>query len=202
MAPKEPKEPNRYQLSSRLAYNQNTPAFLQKLKNRIAGISDDEDENGDDEYEYVGGGRPPIPKRPAIPERPADDPGSADEDADDERPQIVVLREGKHLSQREVENEKRKAKGLPPLPEPQELPSKPESSSTSTPAQKPAKEEKKEQYGLSFSSGSGAKKSSGKRKAVGQPDDDEQDGPSDKKKSSKKKGKKAPKTLLSFSDDA
>ncbi|TFY61731.1 hypothetical protein EVG20_g6947 [Dentipellis fragilis] len=196
-----PKEPNRHQLSSRLAYSQNTPAFLQKFKNRIAGISDDEDENGDDEYEYVGGGRPPIPKRPAIPERPADDPGSADEDADDERPQVVVLREGKHLSQREVENEKRKAKGLPPLPEPQELPSK--SGGGSTAAQKLAKEEKKEQYGLSFSSGFGSKKSSGKRKAVGQPDDDEQDGPSDKtKKSSKRKGKKAPKTLLSFSDDA
>lgn len=47
--------------------------------------------------------------RPSIPERPADDPGSADEDNDEELPQIVVLKEGKHLSATEVENERRKS---------------------------------------------------------------------------------------------
>ena len=100
------KEPNRHQLSSRLAYQAHTPAFLQRLQGRINGTGrDDED---DDEYEYDGSGRPPIPKRPAIPERPGDDPGSAEEDDGDEKPQIVVLREGKHLSEREVENERRK----------------------------------------------------------------------------------------------
>ena len=80
---------------------QDTPLPSQKRK----AESDEED----DEWEYDGSGRPPIPKRPAIPERPADNPGSADEDDDvDEKPQIVVLREGKHLSEREVENEKRR----------------------------------------------------------------------------------------------
>ena len=107
-----PKEPNKHQLSSRLSYSQSTPLFLQKLKNRIAGAPDDDFDEEEEEWEDDGSGRPPIPKRlrerPAIPERPADDPGSADEDDLDERPQIVVLREGKHPSEREVENEKRK----------------------------------------------------------------------------------------------
>jgi hypothetical protein len=53
-------------------------------------------------------GRPPIPCQPPIPERPADDPGSEGEDGDDEAPQVVALKEGKHLSAWEVENEKRK----------------------------------------------------------------------------------------------
>lgn len=99
------KEPTRHQLSSKLAYQGRTPAFLQRLQNRING-SRDEDE--DDEYEDDGSGRPPIPKRPPIPERPDDEPGSAEEDNDDEAPQIVVLKEGKHLTGREVENEKRR----------------------------------------------------------------------------------------------
>ncbi|KAG8791317.1 hypothetical protein FRC16_000456, partial [Serendipita sp. 398] len=45
--------------------------------------------------------------------------GGADgeEEGDDEAPTIVVLKEGKHLSAREVENERRRAKGLPPLAE-------------------------------------------------------------------------------------
>ena len=89
----------------------------------MAGVPDNDyeddgyDEYGRDEYEHVndGSGRPPIPRRPPIPERPADNPGSADEDEGDddedrdgERPQIVVLKEGKHLSEHEVENERRK----------------------------------------------------------------------------------------------
>lgn len=100
------KEPNRYQLSSRLAYSSHTPAFLQRLQRRVNGEQEDEDE--DDEYEAGSGGRPPIPRRPAIPERPEGDAGSADEDDVDEAPQVVVLREGKHLTAREVENERRK----------------------------------------------------------------------------------------------
>lgn len=102
-----PKEPTRAQLSSRLTYAQNTPSFLLKLQNRIAGKPDD-DNNYDDEFEYDGSGRPPIPRRPAIPERSEGDPGSADEDSGDEKPQVVVLREGKHLTEREAENIRRK----------------------------------------------------------------------------------------------
>jgi hypothetical protein len=99
-----PKEPTKHQLSSRLAYSQNTPAFLQKLKNRIAGIPDEDEED----EEWDGTGRPPIPQRPAIPERPEGDPGSASEDDGDEKPQVVVLKEGKHLTEREAENVRRK----------------------------------------------------------------------------------------------
>lgn len=108
------KEPTRQQYSSKLAYQQHTPAFLQRLQNRVAGRPDEDDEDEDDEFEYGGEGRVPIPKRPAIPTRPADQPGSADEDDGreeedgEEGPQIVVLKEGKHLSEREVENERRK----------------------------------------------------------------------------------------------
>lgn len=119
MPPKAPKEPTKAQLSSRLSYSQNTPAFLLRLQNKMAGVSAPEDEDEpkyeDDEFEDFarGSGRPPIPKRPAdsrpaIPERPADDPGSADEDDGDEAPQVVVLKEGKHLTEREAENERRK----------------------------------------------------------------------------------------------
>lgn len=103
-----PKEPTKHQLSSRLAYSQHTPAFLRKLQSRVSGVPDeDSDENL--EFEDDGSGRPPIPRRPPIPERPASDPGSGEEDRGDEAPQVVVLKEGKHLSARQVENEKRKS---------------------------------------------------------------------------------------------
>lgn len=106
-----PRDPTNAQISSRLSYTQNTPSFLLKLQNRVAGIPDEpepEDEYGSGEFYDDGSGRPPIPQRPAIPERPEDDPGSADEDDGDEKPQVVVLREGKHLTEREAENERRK----------------------------------------------------------------------------------------------
>ena len=102
------KEPTRHQLSSRLAYQAKTPAFLLKMQRNLGGAGGHADEDEDDEFEDDGSGRPPIPRRPAIPERPEDEPGSADEDDDDERPQVVVLKEGKHLNEREVENEKRR----------------------------------------------------------------------------------------------
>lgn len=104
------KEPTRHQLSSKLSYQGRTPAFLQRLQNRVAGVPDEDE---DDEYEYDGSGRPPIPKRPPIPERPEDEPGSEGEDDGDEAPQIVVLKAGKHLSEREVENEKRMGEQVP-----------------------------------------------------------------------------------------
>src|ERR1700721_1277276 len=101
MPPK--KEPTRHQISSRLVYSQDTPAFLLKLQNRVAGNPENEDEY-DDAAEWDGTGRPPIPRRPPIPERPDDDPGSADEDSGDEKPVVVVLKEGKHLTARQAEN--------------------------------------------------------------------------------------------------
>jgi hypothetical protein len=110
-----PKEPTKHQLSSRLSYSQNTPTFLRKLQSRVNGLPN-EDSDEDPDFEDDGSGRPPIPRRPPIPERPAGDPGSEDEERDDEAPQVVVLKEGKHLSTREVENEKRKG-GFCALPE-------------------------------------------------------------------------------------
>ena len=111
------REPTKHQLSSRLSYQQKTPAFLRRLQKTHGGGrrgDDDSDEEedgptyGGGEFEDDGSGRPPIPVRPSIPERPKDNPGSEDEDGDDERPQVIVLKEGKHLTEREVQNEKRK----------------------------------------------------------------------------------------------
>jgi hypothetical protein len=101
-----PKEPTRHQLSSRLHYQAHVPAFLQKFHGRVNGITSEDDD--EPQYYDDGSGRPPIPVRPAIPERPSDDPGSADEDEKDEKPQVVVLKAGKHLTEREAENERRK----------------------------------------------------------------------------------------------
>ncbi|CAA7266813.1 unnamed protein product [Cyclocybe aegerita] len=197
-----PREPTRAQLSSRLAYQQSTPSFLLKLQNRINGIPD-EDDDDDEEFEYVGGGREPIPKRPrpAIPERPQDDPGSADEDDGDEKPQVVVLKAGKHLTEREAENVRRAEKGLPPLPhpdvekkdaDPKQDKSQDASSSTS----------KSTPQGLTFSSSSKAGPKSNKRKAVGMLDEIKSPETSkDKAKNPSKKLKKEKKTLLSFGDD-
>ncbi|KAI0051137.1 hypothetical protein FA95DRAFT_1580864 [Auriscalpium vulgare] len=191
-----PKEPTRQQLSSRLTYSQTTPSFLQKFAARVAGAPEEDD---DDEFEDDGSGRPPIPKRPAIPERPADDPGSADEDNADEAPQVVVLKTGKHLTSREVENEKRKAKGLPPLPDT----AKP-SSNGEEPSQTKSKvtetKDTKQKNSLSFSTGPSTSASRSKRKAVGGISDE----PSEHagRAASKKKVKKIPKVGLSFADDA
>ncbi|KAI0671912.1 hypothetical protein C8Q78DRAFT_1078655 [Trametes maxima] len=193
------KEPTRQQLSSRLAYQAKTPAFLLRIQAQHGlggGRMDDED----DEFEDYGSGRPPIPRRPAIPERPDDEPGSADEDDGDEKPQVVVLRQGKHLTELEVENEKRKAKGLPPLSE--------SSSKGKIPVDDPSEEGDKSapqasiaSQGLSFSSGATAKGKGAKRKAVGDGREDN-DKPQSSVKGAKKKAKKQDKKLLSFGDDA
>ncbi|KAF5359324.1 hypothetical protein D9756_003035 [Leucocoprinus leucothites] len=227
-----PKELSRHQLSSKLAYQAHVPAFLQKLQNRMAGVPDepsdeDEPQYEDDEFEYVGGGRPPIPRRPPIPKRPASQPGSGDEEVDDrdeegdEKPQIVVLREGKHLSEREVENIKRKEKGLPPLPEATESAQEGNDAPASSEKSKDdVKSSSSKSQGLSFSSGKTTTKVSTKRKALSQPDSDSENdlarkmgigkakstsGGKDREKSKekpKKKPKKESKKLLSFGDDA
>ncbi|KAF8630248.1 hypothetical protein AX15_003025 [Amanita polypyramis BW_CC] len=216
-----PKELTRAQLSSRLSYNQNTPTFLRRLRNKYSGnggYDDDEDnEYGrDPEFEDYdrGSGRPPIPRRPSIPERPPDDPGSAGEDDDDEKPQVVVLKEGKHLSEREAENIRRKAKGLSPLPDP----AKDASEDITAPIPKESasgSNTKSKRPPLTFSTTT--KSSSAKRKleGIGQPSDDNEekaDGNDGRESSSKKskppgtskKQKKTAKTktLLSFGDDA
>ncbi|KAJ7631229.1 hypothetical protein FB45DRAFT_917895 [Roridomyces roridus] len=185
-----PKEPTRQQISSRLQYTSTTPRFLQQLQRRIAGEQDSEDEFEPDD----GSGRPPIPRRPAIPQRPDDDPGSADEDDGDEKPQVVVLREGKHLTEREAENIRRQERGLPPLPDPTA-----ESSASQAPDKAPPKA-KPLPPSLSFSSAkNGFKTGAAKRKAVAIAGSST-DGP-DTSRPPKKKNKKETKTLLSFGDD-
>ncbi|KAF8150893.1 hypothetical protein B0H34DRAFT_730520 [Crassisporium funariophilum] len=202
-----PREPTRAQLSSKLAYQQNTPNFLLKLKNRMNGIPDDEEE--DEEFEDDGSGRPPIPRRPAIPERPQEDLGSADEDDGDEKPLVVVLKAGKHLTEREAENVRRAEKGLPPLPEPKLVEQTADSGKdVGTPKESSATGQKSGTQGLSFSSSSKSTFKTNKRKAVGQLDELKDNlkvtEPKEKTKNSKssaKKAKKTSKTLLSFGDD-
>jgi hypothetical protein len=201
-----PKEPTKHQLSARLSYSQNTPAFLRKLQSRISGIpGDDSDENL--EFEDDGSGRPPIPRRPPIPERPASDPGSGNEDRDDEAPQVVVLKEGKHLSSREVENEKRKgmlggqsrdcqifnnfvfiprhvqAKGLPPLPDPSLATALGDAKDSKPSDARKQDAKEKNSKGLSFSSSSSgpglsskSRPTTAKRKVVGGGKDGGEDG--------------------------
>lgn len=220
-----PKEPTRQQLSSRLAYSQGTPAFLQRLKNQVAGVSTHEDSEDTEFDEWqASSGRPPIPRRPSPPQRPEDDPGSANEDDEDEKPQIVVLKEGKHMSQGEVENERRRgehfiavsrssnvqtstAKGLPPLStdhddgDGQPSGTSSSNSGSQTNAKAAAKDPKPT---LSFASfGSKTKTSSKKRKRPGENEDDLQQlakknvNPEKKVKKGKSKNAGA---LLSFDD--
>ncbi|KAI0682066.1 hypothetical protein C8T65DRAFT_714189 [Cerioporus squamosus] len=183
-----PKEPTRAQLSSRLTYQAQIPAFLQRMQRGVGGGRRDDDDDDDDEFEDDGSGRPPIPRRPAIPERPVDDRGSADEDDMDEKPQ------------REAENERRKAKGLSPLPEPgtEEAASEGTSGKEGQSAEtKPANK----QQAPSVSMGAVAKGKNTKRKAVGDGRDDAAK-PDSAAKGSKKKTKKQEKKLLSFDTDA
>lgn len=215
-----PKEPTKHQLSSRLTYSQSTPAFLRKLQSQVSGFPDDDSGDENQEFEDDGSGRPPIPRRPAIPERPADNPGSGEEDLDDEAPQVVVLKEGKHLSEREVQNEKRKgeseprrllshshkvcctilAKGLPPLPDHAVATPHPESLGDAKDPKKKTTKQEKDTKGLSFSSrpSSSTKPPTSKRKAVG---DGRGEGSHDSAPAPKAKMKK-PKVGLSFADDA
>lgn len=110
-------------------------ALQSRVAGRSPSPPSDEPEPSYDDYaayqDDANGGRPPIPRRPPPPRRPKDQAGSGDEDefgrkrrgeegegddgekldeedGEDERPQVVVLKEGKHLSQVEAENERRK----------------------------------------------------------------------------------------------
>ncbi|KIM57418.1 hypothetical protein SCLCIDRAFT_1219470 [Scleroderma citrinum Foug A] len=195
-----PKELTRHQLSGRLQYESRTPAFLHKLKNKIqGGPVEDEDEP---QYYDDGSGRPPIPLRPAIPDRPKDDRGSASEDDADELPQVIVLKEGKHLTAREAENERRKAKGLPLLTTSDDESSSKQEDPRQSHKDPPARKTK-EKASLSFSSSKEKSNSTSgkmKRKIITghneSGDENEQ-----MKKARKKKQKREGKGLLSFAED-
>lgn len=102
------------QISAGITYEDNIPPFLRRMYAKQAGGSTRDDEDEDWDEWQASSGRPAIPRRPtpperpAIPERPDDDPGSADEDDEDEKPQVVVLKEGKHMTARDAENERRR----------------------------------------------------------------------------------------------
>ncbi|KAG8978793.1 hypothetical protein FRB94_004200 [Tulasnella sp. JGI-2019a] len=179
-----------YQLSKGLGYNQKTPAFLVALQQRIAGNDPD---NVDSEA---------IDGRPAIPTRPEGE-ASGDEESEDEKPQVVVIREGKHLTEVEADNESRKVKGLPP----RQTINEHADTSTQPPASKVKVKDPK--TGLSFSSSSSTvgtvqKAVSRKRKGVSV----EQDPASDptpehqgEKKAKKAKRQAQSKALISFGDE-
>ncbi|KAG8958164.1 hypothetical protein FRC03_009386 [Tulasnella sp. 419] len=185
-----PKEPTRNQYSRGLGYSAHTPAFLLRLQERVGGSARPDDLELDD-------GRPPIPTRP-------EGESSGDEEDPDEKPQVVVLKEGRHLSAREAENEKRKAKGLAPLPEIEGVESG-ESQTADKPVPSSSTAKLKSNQPLSFSSKKTSDSASKKRKTVGG------DGGNPKgagtttdaaaSRRPTKKGKKESKSLLSFGDD-
>ncbi|KAL0945434.1 hypothetical protein HGRIS_000924 [Hohenbuehelia grisea] len=218
-----PKEPTRAQLSSRLSYSQNTPAFLRKLQNRVAGRPDGYDDDNEepqvanaDDFDEGGLDEFGRERRPPIPQRPPGDRGSgdegakgSDEDFDDEKPQVVVLKQGKHLTEREAENIRRREKGLPPLP----IDDAPNADSSSEAVNQDVGSKSKPKadpkQSLSFSSGKTTKPTKRKAVAIGgnaSDGDDDLVAAAKKLKKPKTKGKEKAKgnkkTLLSFGDDA
>jgi hypothetical protein len=134
-----PKEPTKHQLSARLQFQSQTPAFLRAFQNRISGRRDDEDEDApqiEGEYDDSGRGQEDdvdefgrSVDRPRLDEfgREVRRAGSAEremnakreairkremEEEEDEKPLVVVLKEGKHLTEFEAENERRKGMNL------------------------------------------------------------------------------------------
>ncbi|KAH8926204.1 hypothetical protein BT69DRAFT_1020537 [Atractiella rhizophila] len=114
-----------------MVYVDQKPKFLQNAVAALRGSRrdyDDEEEyyDEDDQSGREREERPEFevldPSRPAIPTRPDDDPyrdedeedrrprgkrkAGSDEEDEDEMPQIVVLKEGKHLTKEEVMAEK------------------------------------------------------------------------------------------------
>ena len=129
-----PKEPTKHQLSARLQFQSQTPAFLRAFQNRVSGRRDEEDEDAPQiEGDYGDGGRDGDAvdefgrsvSRPTLDEfgREVRRAGSAErereakkeqmrrremDEEEDEKPVVVVLKEGKHLTEFEAENETRK----------------------------------------------------------------------------------------------
>ena len=217
-------------ISQRLQYNAKTPAFLLALQGKVSGktVNEDEDDAEDPEMEQLDVNRPAIPRRPRglVAEDQAQDRGDDDAESGDEKPMVVVLREGKHLTERQAENERRKgmcwpcfsptttlvsyiaplAQGLAPLPELEnkndELKSaRPSLGATTSPSHKSSTRTEP----LSFSS-SAKGSSTGQRSANVHRLKRKASVPQDEKASkdlekSKKKKKKESKSLVSFGDE-
>lgn len=106
------------QLRNKLQYDSGAqPAFLRAMRARITGKPDpssyDEEGFTEDggEWEQLDSNRPAIPRRsnvePGVGGSSRNDEDDEDE-AGEEKPQVVVLRKGKHLSELEALNEKRR----------------------------------------------------------------------------------------------
>ncbi|CAK9782905.1 hypothetical protein CC85DRAFT_305630 [Cutaneotrichosporon oleaginosum] len=168
------REPSRAQISHGLTYVAQKPSFLANF------------------------GQPPPSEREPIPTRPDEGEWAEDSDEDDwdkkfggdeDGPQVVVLKEGRHLSADEVARERRRAKGER-TPSPEAEPSvKPSSASI---GKEPAKES-------TTTVKPGPIQHKAKRKLVGEAaeQDDKTDKTTDK---AKKKKKKANKQMLSFDE--
>lgn len=113
-----PRELSKHQLSSRLEFQSHTPAFLRVLQNKIAGFREEDDE---DEPQYENReeavdefGRSIRRDEPDLDEfgreirKDSKENGEDPEEDGDEKPLVVVLKEGKHLTELEAENERRK----------------------------------------------------------------------------------------------
>jgi hypothetical protein len=135
-----PKEPTKHQVSARLQFQSQTPAFLRAFQNRISGRRGDEDEDApqiEGEYHDTGRDEDAVDEFGRSVDRPLLDEfgreirreGSAErekkakreemrrkemegEEEGDEKPVVVVLKEGKHLTEFEAENERRKGMSL------------------------------------------------------------------------------------------
>jgi hypothetical protein len=133
-----PKEISRHQLSNRLQFQGQTPAFLKAFRARLSGRRvDDDDEDapqyangeeygfgGDDGEELDEFGRERRREEPLTDEfgreirredggsgtggRMRGRNGADSEEEGEEKPTVVVLKEGKHLTERQAENERRK----------------------------------------------------------------------------------------------
>ncbi|PVF94084.1 hypothetical protein CPB86DRAFT_741175 [Serendipita vermifera] len=241
-----PKELGRHQLSSRLQFQSQTPSFLKAFKAKVSGGRVDDDDEGPqyangDEYGLDDGeeldefGRAKRREEPMVDEfgreirRDVEDDrgkkggrhGADSEEDEDEKPTVVVLKEGKHLTERQAENERRKARGLSPLPE-LEDPKDDSKAGSSTKAKATSSSTSKNQGTTPGSAKSsvqigGKLGGATKRKAPIGSRVDEQDSDNDaaapakkkvktgdgkaKAKGDSKKPKKAVKGLLSFGDD-
>jgi len=224
-----PKEPTKHQLSNRLQFQSRTPNFLRAFQAQVSGFRDERDE---DEPSYENGEEYGVgtgldefgrEKRAAVDEFGREirveenserEHGSKrrtndnDDDDDEEKPVVVVLKEGKHLTEREAENERRKARGLSPLPlevstsqdnETKDSTDGKDIKSSSSKVNHPSMPKSAVQIGAKMGGAS-------KRKApVGAREDDHGDGVKEEgppKKKKKIKGQKgAVKGLLSFGED-
>ncbi|KAF8751728.1 hypothetical protein RHS01_08433 [Rhizoctonia solani] len=170
------KGPTPHQISSRLQYSQGVPSFLRQLQSQVGGqLSSQRYGRGDNDDEPEIANMPPDEEdgnvynpdwdrtsRPAVDRqyRRNGTPSEDEEDSGDEKPQIVVLKEGKHLSAKEVEREKRRAQGLP------DDESEPDEKSTEAPEAK-AKPSKAKSSTFSDPHVSTGAKPKAKRKIIG-----------------------------------